>query len=43
MYYVYILLSKKSKKLYKGLTSDIKKRLSEHNKGKVDSTKNGKP
>ncbi|KUK84255.1 MAG: excinuclease ABC C subunit domain protein [Microgenomates bacterium 39_6] len=42
MYYVYILFLKKSKELYKGLTSDLKKRLNEHNKGKVDSTKNGK-
>lgn len=43
MYYVYILKSKKTSKLYKGSTSDLKERIENHNKGKVFSTKNGRP
>jgi putative endonuclease len=39
MYYVYILQSSKRKNwLYKGSTSDLKKRLTEHNAGKNFST-----
>lgn len=39
MYYVYILQSLKDKKwLYKGSTSDLKRRLTEHNSGKNFST-----
>ncbi len=34
MYYVYILQSIKDKTLYKGTTSDLKRRLKEHNSGK---------
>lgn len=40
MYYVYVIKSEKDGKLYTGYTSDLKKRLSEHNSGKVKSTKN---
>jgi len=43
MYYVYILKSKKTAKLYKGSTEDLKNRLNEHNRGKVKSTKSGCP
>jgi putative endonuclease len=39
MFYVYILQSKKNNELYVGCTSDLKKRLTEHNSGKVFSTK----
>ncbi len=39
MYYVYILLSEKDKKFYIGFTSDLKRRLKEHNEGKNPSTK----
>jgi len=39
MYYVYILKSKKDNNLYIGSTSDLRKRLTEHNTGKVKSTK----
>lgn len=39
MYYVYILKSIKYDKLYTGSTKDLKKRLVEHNLGKVQSTK----
>jgi len=39
MYYVYILQSsKKSNWLYKGSTSDLKRRFQEHNTGKNFST-----
>ena len=43
MYYVYILRSEKTKRLYKGFTSDLKSRILEHNRGKTTSTKNGIP
>lgn len=39
MFYVYILKSKVSGKTYIGLTSDLRKRLKEHNSGKSNSTK----
>ena len=38
MCYLYVLLLKKNK-LYKGSTNDIKRRLNEHNLGKVSATK----
>ena len=39
MYYVYILKSSKSNKLYYGYTADLKKRFKEHNNGKSKFTK----
>jgi putative endonuclease len=42
-YYVYVLLSEKDHKFYIGITSDIKKRLEEHNSGKVSTTRNRRP
>ncbi len=39
MYYLYVLQSKINKKLYKGSTTDLRKRFTEHNKGKIKSTK----
>jgi putative endonuclease len=42
-YYVYVLLSEKDHKFYVGITGDIKKRLEEHNSGKVSTTKNRRP
>lgn len=39
MYYVYILRSEKNKRLYKGVTNDLKRRLKEHNSGSVPFTK----
>ena len=39
MQYVYILKNSQNK-LYYGCTSDLRKRLLEHNKGQVFSTKN---
>lgn len=43
MFYVYVLFSKKLQKRYIGFTSDLKKRLSEHNSGKSTFTKSGIP
>ncbi|MEK7130269.1 MAG: GIY-YIG nuclease family protein [Patescibacteria group bacterium] len=43
MYYVYILKSLKSGRLYKGCTDDLKRRLNEHNKGQEKYTKTGIP
>jgi putative endonuclease len=42
-YYVYVLLSKKDGNFYIGYTDDLKKRLNEHNKGRVPSTRNRTP
>lgn len=39
MYYVYILKSSKSKILYYGYTTDLRKRFKEHNNGKSQFTK----
>jgi len=38
-YYIYVLLSLKDGKLYIGLTTNLKKRLQEHTRGDVQSTK----
>ncbi len=43
MYYVYVLKSTKDEKLYIGSTNDLRRRLSEHNKGAVTSTKARRP
>lgn len=43
MYYLYILKSLKDNKLYVGISNNIKRRLKEHNAGKVRSTRNRKP
>jgi len=43
VFYVYLLKSKKDNDLYTGSTNDLRKRLSEHNSGKVFSTKSRKP
>jgi predicted GIY-YIG superfamily endonuclease len=43
MWYVYILKSAIDNKLYVGSTNDVARRLTEHNSGKVDSTKNRMP
>jgi len=39
MWYVYILRSVTDKNVYVGSTNNIRRRLAEHNSGKVDSTK----
>jgi putative endonuclease len=43
MFYTYVLKSKKDSKLYIGYSNDLKHRLLEHNKGKVEATKARKP
>jgi len=43
MYYVYIIKSKKDQKCYIGSTIDLRKRMKEHNEGKVFSTKSRRP
>lgn len=43
MYYVYILKSKKNNKLYKGLTTDLKRRFREHNAGNSKFTGDNRP
>ena len=40
---MYILYSKKDKKLYVGQTANLKERLIEHKEGRVKSTKNRRP
>lgn len=42
-YYTYLLQSETDKMFYTGYTKDIRKRLEEHNKGLVQSTKNRRP
>lgn len=43
MWYLYILKSEKDNKRYVGSTNNLKRRLAEHNSGKVHSTKYRKP
>ena len=42
-YYVYVLKSKNDQNYYTGYTEDLKRRLDDHNKGLVNSTKNRMP
>jgi len=42
-YYVYILQSLKDNKFYTGYTENLKLRFEDHQKGRVESTKNRKP
>ena len=43
MYYVYLLLSENDGNFYTGSTNDLKRRLEEHNNGKVESTFKRRP
>ena len=43
MYFFYVLKSKNDKELYFGYTEDLRDRLTQHNSGKVQSTKLRKP
>lgn len=43
MYYTYVIRSRKDGRLYTGSTSDLRKRLKDHNEGKVHSTKGRRP
>jgi len=42
-YYLYILRSLKDKKHYTGISSNVEKRLAQHNSGKTRSTKIRRP
>jgi putative endonuclease len=42
-YYVYVLRSKLDCKFYTGFSTDLARRLEEHNSGKVNSTKGRVP
>jgi len=43
MFYVYILQSLKDRKLYIGYSTDLRKRLKDHNSGGTKSTKTRRP
>lgn len=43
MYYVYALKSIKDGNMYYGMTSDLNRRIEDHNKGKVKSTRSRRP
>lgn len=43
MFYVYLLLSEQSKQIYTGFTSNLKRRITEHNSGKGGWTKLRRP
>ncbi len=43
MFYVYVLHSEKDNKFYTGFTNNIRRRIEEHQTGKVESTKNRRP
>jgi putative endonuclease len=43
MFYVYIIQSERDKKFYVGYTSDLKKRIEQHDNGYVKSTKDRRP
>jgi putative endonuclease len=43
MFYLYVLKSKKDNNIYIGSTNDLRRRLIEHNEGKVFSTKGRRP
>jgi putative endonuclease len=43
MYYTYVLQSIKDKGLYAGFTKNLKLRFEQHNKGRVESTKDRTP
>ena len=43
MFYVYVIKSTIDNYIYVGHTNDLKERISEHNNGKVESTKHRRP
>jgi len=43
MYYVYVLISDKDNRFYTGFTNDLKRRVAEHNAGRVRSTSQRRP
>ena len=43
MHYLYILLNKTNTRTYTGVTDDVEKRLTEHNAGRVKSSRPYRP
>jgi putative endonuclease len=43
MYYTYVLRSLKDNQYYTGFTKDLKQRFEQHQKGRIDSTKDRRP
>lgn len=43
MFYTYVLRSSRDDKLYIGFTHDLKRRIEEHNEGKVNATSGRRP
>ncbi len=43
MYYVYVIKSQKTNKLYFGFSNNLKRRLQEHNAGKSNYTRRFRP
>ncbi len=43
MYYVYVLQSLVDNRLYNGYSSDLKKRVNDHNTGKISVTRHRRP
>ncbi|MCR4279355.1 MAG: GIY-YIG nuclease family protein [Candidatus Zambryskibacteria bacterium] len=43
MWYTYVLQSDKDRRLYTGISNDLRKRLEQHNSGKSTYTKNRGP
>ena len=43
MYYVYVLKSQRTGRYYVGYSGDVERRLAEHNRGKVTSTRLATP
>lgn len=43
MYFIYVFISKKDSDFYTGYTNNLKKRIKEHQEGKVKSTKHRLP
>lgn len=43
MFYLYLIRSKKDKRLYSGYTNNLKRRIEQHNNGEVISIKGRRP
>lgn len=43
IYYIYAIVSEVDQRIYVGFTTDVQKRLKEHNNGKTTSTKGYRP
>ena len=43
MYYIYAIQSRKDSRIYIGFTTNLEKRIKEHNKGKTQSTRFYRP